>query len=67
MQLPNRFFHTLTTQTIYPERFLAKALAEQALFNYLEAYYNIRKRYSANDDKSPVDFELEAELLQGLT
>jgi len=33
--------------------------AEQALFNYIEVYYNRRRKHSTNNQKSPAQFELE--------
>jgi len=60
------FFHTLKTQLTYHERFADKGQTEQALFIYIEAYYNRRRRHSANSYKSPAEFELDAEQLQGV-
>ena len=53
------FFHTLKTQLVYHNRFLNKADAEQALFNYIEVYYNRRRRHSTNGYKSPASYEAE--------
>jgi len=51
------FFHTLKTQLLYHTRFQVKADAEQALFNYIEVYYNRRRRHSTNGYKSPASYE----------
>ncbi len=53
------FFHTLKTQLIFHRRFQDRQEAEQVLFNYIEAYYNRRRRHSSNGYKSPAIFENE--------
>ena len=60
------FFHTLKTQLIYHVRFTDKAQAEKTLFNYIEAYYNRRRRHSSIGYKSPAEFELDAERLRNV-
>jgi putative transposase len=42
------FFHTLKTQFLYHHRFTNRSEAEQALFKYIEIYYNRRRRHSTN-------------------
>lgn len=53
------FFHTLKTQLIYHRRFHNKDEMEQALFNYIEIYYNRRRRHSTNGYQSPAMYEFE--------
>jgi len=53
------FFHTLKTQLIYHVRFQNIVEAERILFNYIEAYYNRRRKHSANGYKSLAHFEKE--------
>jgi putative transposase len=53
------FFHTLKTQFLYHHRFTNRSEAEQALFKYIEIYYNRRRRHSTNGYKSPALYELE--------
>jgi putative transposase len=53
------FFHTLKTQLIYHRRFQKKDEMEQALFNYIEIYYNRRRRHSTNGYQSPAMYESE--------
>jgi len=60
------FFHTLKTQLTHHECFRDKNEAELALFNYIEAYYNRRRRHSAIGYRTPVEFELHMERLQGV-
>lgn len=55
------FFHTLKTQMVYHRRFLDKHEAEIALFQYIEAYYNRRRRHSSNGWKSPAEFEINCQ------
>jgi transposase InsO family protein len=51
------FFHTLKTELIYHENFETKAQANQAIFEYIEVYYNRQRMHSANGNLSPVEFE----------
>ena len=51
------FFHTLKTQLIYHRKFQDQGEAEQALFNYIEIYYNRRRRHSTIGYQSPSIFE----------
>ncbi len=53
------FFHTLKTQLVFHRQFKDSEEAEQALFNYIEAYYNRRRRHSSNGYQSPAMFENE--------
>ena len=58
------FFHTLKTQLIYHRKFLYQKDAEQALFNYIELYYNRRRRHSTIGYKSPASYEAEWEKMK---
>lgn len=51
------FFHTLKTQFIRHHKFLTRYEAELALFQYIEAYYNRRRRHSSNGWMSPAEYE----------
>lgn len=53
------FFHTLKTQLIHHRQFQNRNEVEQALFNYIEIYYNRRRRHSTNGYQSPAMFEFE--------
>jgi putative transposase len=53
------FFHSIKTPMIHHCKFQNVAEAEQALFNYIEVYYNRRRKHSTNGYKSPADYELE--------
>jgi putative transposase len=51
------FFHTLKTQYTNHVRFEDFQSAEQGLFQYIEVYYNRRRRHSSNGYESPANFE----------
>ncbi len=53
------FFHSIKTQMIHHFKFQNVAEAEQAIFNYIEVYYNRRRKHSTNGYKSPANYELE--------
>ena len=44
---------------IHHRTFQNVAEAEQALFNYIEIYYNRRRKHSTNGYKSPAHYETE--------
>ena len=60
------FFHTLKTQLISHRRFQRKEEVEQALFNYIEIYYNRRRRHSTNGYPSPAKYKSEWEKIQNV-
>lgn len=51
------FFHTLKTQFIRHHKFSTQDEAELAIFQYIEAYYNRRRRHSSNGWMSPSEYE----------
>jgi putative transposase len=53
------FFHSIKTQMIHHCKFQTVAETEQALFNYIEVYYNRRRKHSTNGYKSPSDYEMK--------
>lgn len=53
------FFATVKTELIYPRRFATRAEAREAIFDYVEVYYNRRRRHSTLGYVSPVDFEIK--------
>ena len=52
------FFHTLQQELVYSERFKDKSKEEckLLLFEYIEGYYNRRRRHSALDYLPPIQF-----------
>ncbi|QJC55193.1 hypothetical protein HC248_00471 [Polaromonas vacuolata] len=51
------FFGTLKKQAIHGEYFATRELAKQAVFEYIEAYYNRIRRHSTVGWLSPLNFE----------
>nr|WP_083341475.1 IS3 family transposase [Nitrosomonas eutropha] len=53
------FFHTLKIELIHHQTFHSREEAKQAVFEYIEVFYNRERLHSANGYISPVDFELQ--------
>ena len=53
------FFHTLKTELINHETYQTRSAAKQAVFEYIEVFYNRERRHSANSYLSPVNYELQ--------
>jgi transposase InsO family protein len=53
------FFHSLKTELVHHERFKTRAEANQAIFEYIEVFYNRQRLHSTNDYMSPVNYELK--------
>jgi transposase InsO family protein len=51
------FFHTLKTELTKHMVFKTKEEAKQAIFEYIEVFYNRKRMHSANDYCSPVAYE----------
>jgi len=51
------FFHTLKTECVYLETFATREQAQDALFEYIEVFYNRQRRHSANGHLAPVLYE----------
>ena len=51
------FFHSLKTELVHHERFKTRAEANQAIFEYIEVFYNRQRLHSTNGYMSPVNFE----------
>ena len=52
------FFATLKTELIYHERFLTRDDAKLKIFDYIELFYNRKRRHSTLGYKSPIEFEM---------
>ena len=52
------FFATLKTELIYTRRFATRAEAREAIFDFIEVFYNRRRRHSTLGYVSPVEFEM---------
>lgn len=51
------FWSSLKIEAIFGRRFLTRAEARSAVFDYIEGFYNPRRRHSALGYLSPVNFE----------
>ena len=52
------FFATLKTEWLNRQRWPSHAQARQAVFRYIETFYNPRRRHSALGYRSPLDYEM---------
>ena len=53
------FWSTLKLELVYRRAFLNHAQAKNAIFDYIEVFYNRQRSHSALNYLSPVDFELQ--------
>jgi transposase InsO family protein len=51
------FFATLKTECIYVRRFATRAEAREAIFHFIEVFYNGQRRHSTLGFVSPMEFE----------
>lgn len=51
------FFKTLKSELIYFEKYQTRQQAHSSLFEYIELFYNQKRRHSAIDYLSPVQYE----------
>jgi putative transposase len=51
------FWSTLKLERLFRCRLANQAEAHRTLFHYIESFYNSRRRHSALDYRSPIDFE----------
>ncbi len=51
------FFHTLKTELVFHERYKTKEQAHASIFEYIEVFYNRKRRHSASGMMSPANFE----------
>lgn len=51
------FFHTLKTELVFHERYKTREQAKASIFEYIEVFYNRKRRHSANYLMSPANFE----------
>jgi putative transposase len=51
------FFKTLKSEMVYQQEFQTKEIAKQALFEYIEIWYNRQRRHSALKYHSPLNYQ----------
>lgn len=51
------FFHSLKIEAIYGEDFRTREEARRAVFDWLECFYNVKRRHSSLGSMSPTQFE----------
>jgi transposase InsO family protein len=51
------FFSTLKNEWVFHQIFFDRDQARAALFDYIELFYNRRRRHAALDYQSPAQFE----------
>jgi putative transposase len=56
------FFATLECELLHRHRFRTRTQARVAVFDYLEGFYNPRRRHSALGQRSPADYERSHQL-----
>jgi transposase InsO family protein len=53
------FFGTLKTELLYELPLQTRGATRSAVADYIDAFYNVRRRHSSLDYQSPVEFELK--------
>ena len=53
------FFKTIKTESIYRQKFNTRKQAELAIFEYIETWYNTKRKHSSLNYLSPAQFENE--------
>lgn len=51
------FFHTLKTELVYRQNFKTREEAKQAIFEWIECWYNSERRHSALEYMAPNEYE----------
>ncbi|MDI9818307.1 integrase core domain-containing protein [Tatlockia sp. PL877] len=51
------FFHTLKVELIHQNNYLHKEQARRSIFQYIEGYYNKKRKHSSIDYKTPYEVE----------
>lgn len=50
--------HSYKVEAIHGERFATRLHAEKATIDYIDFYYNVKRRHTKNGQRSPLDYEL---------
>ncbi len=57
------FFHTLKVEYVHHEKFITEQQAKQAIFEWIEVFYNRERLHSSLSYKTPVAYEKELMLV----
>lgn len=52
------FFHSLKTECVYHEHYLTRSDAKNSIFDYMEVFYNRKRKHSYLGYRSPEEYEL---------
>jgi transposase InsO family protein len=52
------FFHSLKTECVYHEHYLTRSDAKNSIFDYIEVFYNRKRKHSYLGYRSPEQYEL---------
>lgn len=55
------FFATLKTELVYQRRFATREEAREAIFEFIEVFYNQQRRHSSLGYVSPMEYEMKFE------
>ena len=58
------FFHSLKTECLYGQRFESREQARDAIFDYIEVFYNRQRRHSTIGYQAPLVYEQQAVLAE---
>jgi transposase InsO family protein len=53
------FFKTFKVELVYQERFATRKEADEAIYPYIELFYNRQRLHSSLGYRSPVEFEAQ--------
>jgi len=53
------FFHTLKSELVHHNDYRTRDQARRSIFDYIEAFYNRKRRHSHNGNRAPLALELD--------
>jgi len=57
------FFHTLKVELVHDMNYKSRELAKSSIVEYIECYYNRKRRHSSIGYQIPIDFDLSLDLV----
>ena len=60
------FFHTLKTELVFQQRYATREQAKQAIFEYIEIFYNRQRLHSTMGYQAPLVYEQQQAALEGV-